>query len=125
MDDRTRAEEEIRKAEHHEALKQTLLRLLDDPQIQRKIVSLLRNRPWPPAWCLGHDPSAQILCVSYAQALADKLARDCRGIMTSPWYRRIFPTRLTQHRWRCMQRPITVPSSTLSAANRVVVPCRL
>jgi hypothetical protein len=28
-------------------------------------------------------------------------------------------------RWRCMQRPITVPSSTLSAANGVVVSCRL
>ena len=28
-------------------------------------------------------------------------------------------------RWRCMQRPITVPSSTLRAANRMVVPCRL
>src|SRR5262244_4545715 len=41
-----------------------------------------------PAWCLGHDPSAQILCVSYAQDLADKLARDCRSVMTSPWYRR-------------------------------------
>jgi hypothetical protein len=29
--------------------------------------------------------------------------------------------------WRCwgMQRPTTVPSSTLSAANRVVVPLRL
>ena len=26
---------------------------------------------------------------------------------------------------RCMQRPMTVPSSTLRAANRVVVPCRL
>src|SRR5947208_2833144 len=51
-----------------------------------------------PAWCLGHDPSAQILCVSYAQDLADKLARDCRSIMTSPWYRRIFPTRLAPHR---------------------------
>ena len=25
----------------------------------------------------------------------------------------------------CMQRPITVPSSTLNAVNRVVVPCRL
>jgi hypothetical protein len=41
------------------------------------------NRCWPrspfPAWCLGHDPSAQILCVSYAQDLADKLARDCRA----------------------------------------------
>jgi hypothetical protein len=36
-----------------------------------------------PAWCLGHDPSAQILSVSYAQDLADKLARDCRSIMTS------------------------------------------
>src|SRR5215831_17891286 len=51
-----------------------------------------------PAWCLGHDPSAQILCVSYAQDLADKLARDCRSIMLSPWYRRIFPTRLAPHR---------------------------
>jgi hypothetical protein len=45
MDDRIRTEEEITKAEQHEALKQTLLRLLDDPQIQRKIVSLLHNRP--------------------------------------------------------------------------------
>ena len=27
-----------------------------------------------PAWCLGHNPSAQILCVSYAQELADKLS---------------------------------------------------
>ncbi|HEX4185714.1 MAG TPA: hypothetical protein VHY78_07625 [Stellaceae bacterium] len=28
-----------------------------------------------PAWCLGHDPSAQIVCASYAQDLADKLSR--------------------------------------------------
>src|SRR6516162_10391936 len=48
-----------------------------------------------PAWCLGHEPSTQILCVSYAQDLADKLARDCRRIMMSDWYRQIFPgTRL-------------------------------
>src|SRR5215469_10771143 len=32
-----------------------------------------------PAWCLGHDPSAQIVCASYAQDLADKLSRDCRA----------------------------------------------
>jgi predicted phage terminase large subunit-like protein len=51
-----------------------------------------------PAWCLGLDPAAQILCVSYAQELADKLARDCRAIMMSPWYRRLFPTRLAPHR---------------------------
>lgn len=48
-----------------------------------------------PAWILGLDPAAQILCVNYAQDLADKLARDCRGIMTSPWYRATFSTRLS------------------------------
>src|SRR5438552_3849940 len=63
----------------------------------RHLKSLLASVAFP-AWCLGHDPSAQILCVSYAQDLADKLGRDCRGILTSPWYRRIFPTRLAQHR---------------------------
>src|ERR1700737_4356747 len=63
----------------------------------RHLKSLLASIAFP-AWCLGHDPSAQILCVSYAQDLADKLARDCRSIMMSPWYRRMFPTRLAPHR---------------------------
>src|SRR5882724_12071800 len=63
----------------------------------RHLKSLLASTAFP-AWCLGHDPSAQILCVSYAQELADKLARDCRSIMMSPWYRWIFPTRLAPHR---------------------------
>ena len=48
----------------------------------RHLKSLLASIAFP-AWCLGHDPSAQILCVSYAQDLADKLARDCRSIMMS------------------------------------------
>jgi hypothetical protein len=39
-----------------------------------------------PAWCLGGNPSAQILCVSYAQELADKLSRDRRRIVASSWY---------------------------------------
>jgi predicted phage terminase large subunit-like protein len=63
----------------------------------RHLKSLLASIAFP-AWCLGHDPSAQILCVSYAQDLADKLARDCRSIMTRPWYQRLFPTRLAPHR---------------------------
>ena len=63
----------------------------------RHLKSLMASIAFP-AWCLGQDPSAQILCVSYAQDLADKLARDCRGIMTSPWYQRIFSTRLAPHR---------------------------
>jgi hypothetical protein len=63
----------------------------------RHLKSLLASIAFP-AWCLGHDPSAQILCVSYAEALSNKLARDCRSIIMSPWYRRIFPTRLAAHR---------------------------
>ena len=51
-----------------------------------------------PAWCLGHDPGMQILCVSYAQDLADKLSRDCRHILASDWYRQVFATRLSAQR---------------------------
>ena len=41
MHDLTKPEDEIKKAEQHEARKQLLLRLLDDPQVQRKIVAFL------------------------------------------------------------------------------------
>ena len=44
MEDRTKTEDDIKKAEQHEALKQTFLRLLDDPQVQQKIVTLLSRR---------------------------------------------------------------------------------
>ena len=48
-----------------------------------------------PAWLLGHDPGIEIVCVSYGQELSDKLATDCRQVMLSHWYRRLFPgTRL-------------------------------
>ena len=63
----------------------------------RHLKSLMASIAFP-AYCLGHDASAQILCVSYAQDLADKLARDCRSIMMNPWYRQMFPTRLALHR---------------------------
>ena len=48
-----------------------------------------------PAWWLGHDPAAQILCVSYAQDLADKLSRDARAVMNTPWYQEVFSTGLS------------------------------
>jgi predicted phage terminase large subunit-like protein len=44
-----------------------------------------------PAWLLGHDPTREIICVSYAQDLATKHANDCRAVMTSEWYDRVFP----------------------------------
>jgi hypothetical protein len=52
-----------------------------------------------PARCLGHDSIAQLLCVSDAQDLADKLSRDCWRIVTADWYRKLFPaTRLSPQR---------------------------
>lgn len=51
-----------------------------------------------PAWVLGHRPSAQILSVTYAQDLSDKLARDSRRLMTSPFYQALFDTRLARGR---------------------------
>src|SRR5271168_1966259 len=74
----------------------------------RHLKSLMASIAFP-AWSLGHDSSAQILCVSYAQDLADKLARDCRSIMMSPWYRQIFRTRLAPHR-QAVQEFITHPA---------------
>lgn len=43
------------------------------------------------AWRLGRDPSLNFVCVSYSNELAAKHARDCRAIMQSSWYRRLFP----------------------------------
>jgi predicted phage terminase large subunit-like protein len=51
-----------------------------------------------PAWLLGHNPAIQIMCVSYAQDLSDKLARDSRILMTSPFYQALFNTRLSRDR---------------------------
>jgi predicted phage terminase large subunit-like protein len=39
---------------------------------------------------LGHDPTQQIICVSYAQDLATKHGNDCRAVMSSEWYGRVF-----------------------------------
>ncbi len=48
-----------------------------------------------PAYLLGHEPSSLIVCASYAQDLADKLAGDCRSLILSDFYRGLFPaTRL-------------------------------
>lgn len=45
-----------------------------------------------PAWLLGHNPRIEVVCVSYGFELADQLSADCRRIMLTPWYARLFPT---------------------------------
>lgn len=60
----------------------------------RSLKSIIISVAWV-CWLLGHEPNLRIICVSYSQELADKLASDCRQIMQSDWYPRLFPnTRL-------------------------------
>jgi hypothetical protein len=42
--------------------------------------------------------SAQIICASYGQDLANKHYLDCRTVMSSQWYQSLFPTRLSQQK---------------------------
>jgi predicted phage terminase large subunit-like protein len=44
-----------------------------------------------PAFALGHDPTRRIIDVSYSEPLARKHANDCRAVMHSSLYRRLFP----------------------------------
>ena len=69
------------------------------------------------AFILGHDPTAQIICASYGQELANKHAMDCRTIMTSAWYQALFPhTRLSSQRQALQEFVTTQQGSRLSTS---------
>jgi len=51
-----------------------------------------------PAYVLAHKPSAQIICASYGQQLADKHSLDCRTLMDSEWYRQLFQVQLSRQK---------------------------
>ena len=44
-----------------------------------------------PAFLLGRNSRARVVCISYSNELASKHANDFRSIIRSPWYARIFP----------------------------------
>ncbi|MCK5610859.1 terminase, partial [Candidatus Pacearchaeota archaeon] len=44
-----------------------------------------------PAWGLGKEPSERFLCSSYAEKLAFQHSVDCRLVIESPWYSKVFP----------------------------------
>ncbi len=52
-----------------------------------------------PAWLLGRDPRMKIICASYAMSLAENFNLDVMRLMTSDWYRRVFPnTRMSKRK---------------------------
>ena len=56
----------------------------------RSLKSISISVAWV-AWRLGHDPTLRFLCVSYSAELSNKHARDCRTLMQTEWYRKLFP----------------------------------
>ncbi len=69
-----------------------------------------------PAYVLGHNPSAQIICASYGQDLANKHSIDCRTLMASAWYKGLFPTRLSPQRQSVQEFLTTQGGSRLSTS---------
>jgi hypothetical protein len=69
-----------------------------------------------PAFLLGHNPSAQIICVSYGQDLANKHAMDCRTLLASAWYQHLFPTRLSSTRQALQELSTTINGSRLATS---------
>jgi len=44
-----------------------------------------------PAFLLGRDPTARIICASYSKDLARKHASDCQRIVEADWFKTTFP----------------------------------
>jgi len=56
----------------------------------RSLKSFICNIAWP-AWLMGKNPRIKIISISYAQELSGKFSRDQRQLMSSKWYKDIFP----------------------------------
>lgn len=64
----------------------------------RHLKSMLISVFWV-AWKLGHNPGLRFVCVSYSNELSHAMARDCRTLMQSALYQRLFPrTRIRSNR---------------------------
>jgi predicted phage terminase large subunit-like protein len=59
----------------------------------RSLKSFLASIAWV-AWMLGRNPDLQIICASYSEDLAHKFSRDCRALIESRFYKRVFRTRI-------------------------------
>jgi predicted phage terminase large subunit-like protein len=59
----------------------------------RSLKSLLVSVAWV-AFKLGHEPGHKFICASYSGDLSKHLAAQCRKLMQSEFYRRLFATRL-------------------------------
>jgi hypothetical protein len=48
------------------------------------------------AWTFAHRPSAKIMVVTYAEQLAESIARNIRSILQANWFKEVFETRIAK-----------------------------
>ena len=56
----------------------------------RSLKSIIASVAFP-AFVLGHKPTKKFIGISYGQDLSEVLSRQCRQVMLSAWYQRVFP----------------------------------
>jgi predicted phage terminase large subunit-like protein len=86
---------------HHEAIARCLLdsngkktrKYINAPP--RSLKSFLLSTAWV-AFKLGHEPTHRFICASYSHDLANYLGAQCRKLMQSDLYRRLFATRFSR-----------------------------
>lgn len=76
-------------AEHLHACETGQIRRLIINLPPRMLKSTMVSVAWP-AWVLGQNPQARLMVASYAQSLSTKHSVDCRHVMQSAWYQRVF-----------------------------------
>jgi predicted phage terminase large subunit-like protein len=88
-------------SKHHEAIARLLLdsngkktrKYINAPP--RSLKSLLVSIAWV-AFKLGHEPTHRFICASYSHDLANHFGAQCRRLMQSELYCRLFRTRLSR-----------------------------
>lgn len=56
----------------------------------RSLKSVCISVAWP-AWLLAHNPALRIIAASYSQTLSTRHSLDCKLLITSDWYQKLFP----------------------------------
>jgi predicted phage terminase large subunit-like protein len=68
------------------------------------------------AWKFAHEPSAKIMVVTYAEQLAESIARWIRGILQAEWFKEVFPTRIAKDHCAVMDFGTTAGGQLYSAS---------
>lgn len=77
-------------ADYLEAVREGQIKRLIINMPPRALKSVCVSVAWP-AWLLGRSPSARIMAASYSATLSIKHSLDCRLVLSSDWYKTLFP----------------------------------